>query len=149
MCEIIQFHFNLSLHVPFFCRYLYSRGSGDNQKVDVGVCSNYLTNIEKDEEIKFEIDRTRFNHPADPSSSLLFICTVRRELSFCFLFILIHQLNSLISSLTGYRVCSNAGIVNATCLFTTSRTAAWSCSPHFWYEVFKRRLVLGRDQYVS
>jgi len=146
-------HFNLILIIAmslFFCRYLYSRGSGENQKLDVGVCSNYLTHIEKDEEIKFEIDRTRMHLPADPSSAVLFICTVSREPSLsCFLFIFKCTWIHSHLFLAGYRICSNERIDNATSLLTTSRTEAWACLHHLWLKVFKRRFVHWWNQDVS
>lgn len=57
-------------------RFVYSRGSGDNKKIEVGVCSNYLSSISPSEEVMFELESMRsFHLPSDPSSPIFFICT--------------------------------------------------------------------------
>eukprot|EP00581_Thalassiosira_minuscula_P018097 CAMPEP_0183714154 /NCGR_PEP_ID=MMETSP0737-20130205/8790_1 /TAXON_ID=385413 /ORGANISM="Thalassiosira miniscula, Strain CCMP1093" /LENGTH=1265 /DNA_ID=CAMNT_0025943059 /DNA_START=110 /DNA_END=3907 /DNA_ORIENTATION=+ len=57
-------------------RFVYSRGSGDDKKTEVGVCSSYLTSTEPGEEVLLEIESMRqFHLPSDPSSPIFLICT--------------------------------------------------------------------------
>ncbi len=54
-------------------RYIYSRGGS---KVEVGVCSSFLTNANEGDIVKFKIESCpSFHHPLNPSSPILFICT--------------------------------------------------------------------------
>ncbi len=54
-------------------RYIFSRGGS---KTEVGVCSNFLTNVDNGDEISFKIERNpSFHYPLDPSAPLIFICT--------------------------------------------------------------------------
>jgi len=53
-------------------RFLYSQGD----KIDVGVCSNYLTSSNQGDEIKFRIESVpSFHYPGNSSSPVIFICT--------------------------------------------------------------------------
>lgn len=55
-------------------RFIYSRG--DRSKLEVGVCSNFLTNAHKGDIITFTIESCpSFHHPLSPSSPVVFICT--------------------------------------------------------------------------
>jgi len=54
-------------------RFIYSRGGS---KIEVGVCSNFLTSVEPGDGICFKLDRVvSFHHPLDPSCPIIFICT--------------------------------------------------------------------------
>lgn len=53
-------------------RMVYSRG----EKMDVGVCSNFLTSLVPGDEVKFRIETApSFHHPLDPSCPVVLICT--------------------------------------------------------------------------
>ena len=54
-------------------KLLFSRGGS---KIEAGVCSSFLTQIEPDETILFRIESApSFHYPMDPSSPIIFICT--------------------------------------------------------------------------
>ena len=54
--------------------FIFSRGGGSN--TEVGVCSNYLTNVIEGDEITFKIESNpSFHYPLDPTAPLIFICT--------------------------------------------------------------------------
>ena len=54
-------------------RYIFSRGGS---KKEVGVCSNFLTNVKEDDEIVFKIESNpSFHYPLNPRSPLIFVCT--------------------------------------------------------------------------
>ncbi len=54
-------------------RFLFSRGGS---KTEVGVSSNFLTNVDIGDEISFKIERNpSFHYPLDPTAPLIFICT--------------------------------------------------------------------------
>ncbi len=53
--------------------FLFSRGGS---KIETGVCSNFLTNVNKGDQITFKIESNpSFHHPLNPSSPVVFICT--------------------------------------------------------------------------
>ena len=53
--------------------FIFSRGGS---KTEVGVCSNFLTNVNEGDEIAFKIERNpSFHYPLDPTAPLIFICT--------------------------------------------------------------------------
>eukprot|EP00985_Skeletonema_marinoi_P017025 scaffold9252_cov160-Skeletonema_marinoi.AAC.16 len=53
--------------------FIYSRGGS---RKEVGVCSNFLTNVNEGDEITFKIESNpSFHYPLDPNAPLLFICT--------------------------------------------------------------------------
>ena len=53
--------------------FLFSRGGS---KVEVGVCSQYLTSVNEGDEITFKIESNpSFHYPLDPEAPLIFICT--------------------------------------------------------------------------
>eukprot|EP00984_Skeletonema_dohrnii_P013822 scaffold5777_cov144-Skeletonema_dohrnii-CCMP3373.AAC.4 len=52
---------------------IFSRGG---YKTELGVCSNFLTNVNEGDEITFKIERNpSFHYPLDPNAPLIFICT--------------------------------------------------------------------------
>lgn len=54
-------------------RFIYSRGGS---KMDVGVCSNFLTSLVPGEEVELKIESApSFHHPLNPSCPIIFICT--------------------------------------------------------------------------
>ncbi|KAK1736786.1 nitric oxide synthase [Skeletonema marinoi] len=53
--------------------FIFSRGGS---KIEVGVCSNFLTNVNFGDEITFKIESNpSFHYPLDPIAPLIFICT--------------------------------------------------------------------------
>ena len=53
--------------------FIFSRGGS---KMEKGVCSNFLTNVNQGDEITFKIERNpSFHYPLDPTAPLIFICT--------------------------------------------------------------------------
>ncbi len=53
--------------------FIFSRGGS---KTEVGVCSNFLTNVNEGDEITFKIESNpSFHYPLDPNVPLIFICT--------------------------------------------------------------------------
>jgi len=53
--------------------FIFSRGGSNHE---VGVCSNFLTNVKEGDEITFKIESNpSFHYPLDPNAPLIFICT--------------------------------------------------------------------------